>query len=254
MNNNRNRDNPERKQPAKHKYDHQLRDSKGRRERRCEPGHNPHRPNRERAHPHRGAKIRSRRSNSKTKRTKNEGRKNMKAAIQVTALNISGHGNLNVQHHSNKWTNIWQMMRDQKIGVLITGEAHLNDKRRGLEYSKDPRTANAAGVAFVLNKRLVRTDGIKTIEIIPGRALVLEMQNADGTPLSILGAYAPNAPAENEKFWRDIQAWYEARPRVRRPDILGGDTNIVEDPIDRLPSRKEPTTAVTALDELKTYL
>ncbi|KAJ7213679.1 hypothetical protein C8J57DRAFT_1035833, partial [Mycena rebaudengoi] len=72
--------------------------------------------------------------------------------------------------------------------------------------------------------------------------------------LSILGVYAPNAPAENEKFWKDIQAWYEARPRVRRPDVLGGDTNIVEDPIDRLPSRSDPSAAVTALDELKTYL
>ncbi|KAJ7280978.1 hypothetical protein C8J57DRAFT_1220252 [Mycena rebaudengoi] len=174
---------------------------------------------------------------------KNKGKKTMKAAIQAAVLNISGHGNLNVRHHTNKWNNIWQMMRDQKIGVLITGEAHLDDQRKdnilrlfdkfiSIEFSKDPHTANAAGIAFVLNKRLVKTDNLVTREVVPGRALILEMLHADGTELSILGVYAPNLPSENEKFWKDIKAWYIAHPRIRCPDILGGDTNIVEDPVD----------------------
>jgi exonuclease III len=84
--------------------------------------------------------------------------------------------------------------------------------------------------------------------------MILEMENVDGTPLSILGVYAPNAPAENEEFWKDIREWYETHPRVRRPDLFGGDLNIVEDPIDRLPTRPDPDAPVSALDELKTYL
>jgi exonuclease III len=193
------------------------------------------------------------------------GKKTTKASIQVAALNIRGNGDPNVRHHENKWFNLWSMMRDEKIGVLITGEAHLDDERRQeimklfgrvieIEFTKDPETANARGLAFVLNKNMVKTDNIKTREIIPGRAMILEMDNVDGTPLSILGVYAPNSPAENERFWIDIKEWYEAHPRVKRPDLFGGDLNVVEDAIDRLPSRPDPDAPVSALDELKTYL
>jgi exonuclease III len=36
--------------------------------------------------------------------------------------------------------------------------------------------------------------------------------------------------------------------------MMGGDTNIVEDALDRLPSHPDNNNAVNALDELKTYL
>ncbi|KAJ6458145.1 hypothetical protein C8R47DRAFT_1246697, partial [Mycena vitilis] len=178
---------------------------------------------------------------------------------------ISGHGNINIRHNDNKWFHIWQILREQKIGVMIVGEAHMDDVRCDaihdlfgkvirVEFSKDPHTANAKGVAFVLNKNMVGMDNIKTTEIIPGRAMLLEMQNADGSPLSILGVYAPNVPAENEGFWRSIQAWFVAHPRVRRPDVMGGDTNVVEDAMDRLPTKADAAASVAALDDLKTYL
>jgi hypothetical protein len=123
-----------------------------------------------------------------------------------------------------------------------------------VEFSKDPETSNARGVAFVLNKNLVGMENIKTTELVPGRAMLLEMQNVDGSPLSILGVYAPNVPAENAAFWTTLKAWFVAHPRVRRPDIMGGDTNIVEDALDRLPSRPDAPASVTALDDLKIYL
>ncbi|KAJ7044016.1 Endonuclease/exonuclease/phosphatase [Mycena alexandri] len=188
-----------------------------------------------------------------------------KLNIHVAALNIYGHGNVNVRHHDNKWFNLWSLMRDEKIGVLITGEAHLNEERQKeilklfgrkmeIKFTEDPITPNARGLAFVLNKNMVKTDNLKTWEIIPGRAMLLEMENVDGERIAILGVYAPNIPAENEKFWNDIRKWFENHPRAPKPGVFGGDLNLVEDPIDRLPSRGDSQAAVSALDELKSYL
>ncbi|KAJ7276722.1 hypothetical protein C8J57DRAFT_1434452 [Mycena rebaudengoi] len=127
-------------------------------------------------------------------------------------------------------------MREQHVGVLIVGEAHMTDERKSnidalfarcmrLEFTKDPISDNSAGIAFVLNKNLVETENIKTTEVVAGRALLLEMKNVDGSPLSILGVYAPNAPSDNAAFWRTIKAWFMARPRVRKPEFMGGDMN-----------------------------
>jgi hypothetical protein len=100
---------------------------------------------------------------------------------------------------------------------------------------------------------LVKVDQIQTREIIPGRALILETKQHNGDPLSLLGVYASNAASENEEFWKKIQTFYETHD-VRKPDIMGGDTNMVEDPIDRLPAYSDPEGPVSAFDDLKSYL
>ncbi|KAJ7104119.1 Endonuclease/exonuclease/phosphatase, partial [Mycena belliarum] len=189
----------------------------------------------------------------------------MKAAVRIAALNIRGQGNTDVNHTDNKWYELWQLMREQKVGVMIVGEAHLDDERKAAidqlfgrvlrtDFTKHPMTANAKGVAIVLNKNMVMTGTVTTKEIIPGRALLTEMLNVDGSPLTILGIYAPNAPVENAAFWIKIKEYFENRPTLNKPDVMGGDFNIVEDPIDRLPPREDNAAAVDALDDLKTYL
>ncbi|KAJ6459391.1 hypothetical protein C8R47DRAFT_922979, partial [Mycena vitilis] len=136
-------------------------------------------------------------------------------------------------------------MREEKIGAFIITEAHMDDERKEnidslfgrvmrMEFTKDEHTANAKGVAIVINKRM--------------------MKNVDGEDLSILGVYAPNAPGENTTFWKTIQTWYEVHDRVRKPDVMGGDFNMVEDAIDRNPSRLDNNGPMEAMDELKTYL
>ncbi|KAJ7244520.1 hypothetical protein C8J57DRAFT_1082995 [Mycena rebaudengoi] len=105
-----------------------------------------------------------------------------------------------------------------------------------------------------VNKCMIETENIKTTVIIPGRAMVLEMKNVDGDPLSILGVYAPNAPGENAAFWKTIKDWLISHPNVRKPNIMGGDMNIVEDGLDRLPAHTGDDVAVIALGELKSYL
>ncbi|KAJ7042636.1 Endonuclease/exonuclease/phosphatase, partial [Mycena alexandri] len=188
-----------------------------------------------------------------------------KAHIKIAALNIKGHGNTNVYHPENKWFGVWQLMREEKIGVLIVGEAHMNDERKGdidslfgrklrLEFTGDPRSPNAKGVAIVLNKNMVETSDIRKEEIVAGRAMVIDMKNVDGEELSILGVYGPNAPGENATFLETIKQFYVDRPGRRRPDYAGGDWNNVPDAIDRLPARTDNNAPVNALDDLMSYL
>ncbi|KAK7040434.1 DNase I-like protein, partial [Favolaschia claudopus] len=194
------------------------------------------------------------------------GKKNTKASVKVAALNIKGNGNPSPYHPNNKWWHIWQIMREERLGVLVTTESHLDGPHRDAIHvlfgrklkilvSPDPdNPTGARGVAFVLHRDKVQMEGISTMEIIPGRAMILNIKQHNGEPLSVLGVYAPNTPAENAAFWNRIGEWYEANPRVRRPDLMGGDTNIVESALDRLPARTDPNAPVEALDELKIRL
>ncbi|KAJ7643166.1 Endonuclease/exonuclease/phosphatase, partial [Mycena polygramma] len=195
-----------------------------------------------------------------------KGKKNNKAAIKVASLNMKGNGNPSVRHKDNKWYNLWQIAREQRAGVMVVVEAHMDPTLKAeidslfsrvlrVEFTADLIAPRArAGVAFILNKNMVQTDNIKTREIIPGRAMILELKNADGSPLSILGVYGPNPPADNAAFWREIKQYYVTHRNVRRPDLMGGDTNVVESGLDRLPSHTDNHNAVEALDELKQYL
>jgi hypothetical protein len=97
-------------------------------------------------------------------------------------------------------------MREQKAGVLIVTETHLDDEYKNtvdslfkhalrIEFTPDPEAPTArAGLAFALNRNTVETDNITTTVILPGRAMILKMKNVDGSDLSILGVYAPNRP------------------------------------------------------------
>ncbi|KAJ7720533.1 hypothetical protein B0H16DRAFT_1738789 [Mycena metata] len=137
-------------------------------------------------------------------------KKTLKASLKISGLNIKGNGD-------DKWYRVWQEMRETRTAVMIVGEAHMDDALKSqmntlfarqlrVEFTPDPTAPRVrAGLAIVLNKSLVLTEGVKTWEIVPGRALLLEMLNVDGKkPLSILGVYALNPPGENAEFWRTI--------------------------------------------------
>ncbi len=71
--------------------------------------------------------------------------------------------------------------------------------------------------------------------------------------ISILTIYAPNNPTENKQFWESLlQIWNEKNLPI--PDFILGDTNIVEDMIDRLPCHRDNAGATQALSELKSLL
>jgi hypothetical protein len=71
---------------------------------------------------------------------------------------------------------------------------------------------------------MIKTEGIQTREIVPGRAMLIEMQNADRSPQSILAVYTPNAPGENAAFWTTIQKYFKDHPNIGRPEMIGGDS------------------------------
>ncbi|KAK0459914.1 hypothetical protein IW261DRAFT_1578140 [Armillaria novae-zelandiae] len=192
--------------------------------------------------------------------------KHTKMHMRIAALNIRGNGGVNISDPRNKWVHLNQEMCDRRIAILIVGEAHLNDERKEsvinmfgkllhIEHSELQDNPNAKGVAIVLNKRLTNSEKIKCWEIVLGQALQVQIEWHHGKTLMILGIYAPNEnAATNARFWKKIQDFYNRNPQVPCPDVMGGDTNIVEDPIDQLPARADSEEAVLALDELKTTL
>ena len=193
-------------------------------------------------------------------------KKNTKASIKIAALNIRGNGHLDPLNGKNKWNHINQIMREEKIGILAVGEAHLNTERsRNIEqvfgkrlkiiFSSLPNNSNAAGIAIVLNKDITETQEITTHEIIPGHALMIEIFWHANEHLSVLAIYAPSQNmSENANFWQNIQAFYERNRRIKRPQIMLGDFNMVEDMIDRIPMRVDPDATTNALDNLKMAL
>ncbi|KAJ3766252.1 hypothetical protein FB446DRAFT_654078, partial [Lentinula raphanica] len=193
-------------------------------------------------------------------------KKQTNSAIKIVALNIRGHGAINPEHSDNKWMHIRQLLNHHRIGILVVGEAHLDTQRRDnierihgaslrILFSRRQDTPNAAGIAFVLNKSITYTEGIQTYEIVAGHALLMEIHWHNDETLSLLGIYAPNASMQvNATFWEQIENFFERNPRIRKPDLMMGDCNVVEEMMDRLPMRIDAACAVNALDNLKTSL
>ena len=161
--------------------------------------------------------------------------------MRITSLNIKGRMSGNI----NKWQRIPQIMRDNRIGVMAIQEAHItNDVKTDfnnlfgnallLIHSPNPETRIARGVAFVINKSLVRTDDIKLDTIVPGRALLLSTPWKNDTRLTFLNIYMPNAPVEAREFWTMVREGLRGISPAK-PDVMLGDFNIVEDALDRIP-------------------
>ncbi|KAJ7330287.1 hypothetical protein DFH08DRAFT_708890, partial [Mycena albidolilacea] len=111
----------------------------------------------------------------------------------------------------DKWLKINQIMRDRKIGILAVQETHLSpkdvddihkifSKRLQIYPTIDPASPQAKGVAIVVNKEVSNITGIKSKELIPGRALRLTIPWHAEKKLTVIAAYAPNDAAENTEF------------------------------------------------------
>ncbi|RDX53125.1 hypothetical protein OH76DRAFT_1454029 [Lentinus brumalis] len=122
-----------------------------------------------------------------------------------------------------------------------------------LTLPDDQNPTGARGVAFALNKRLVDTCNVTRFNLLPGRALAIQLNWTNGKQLTLLNVYAPNHMPENAVFWPAVR---ESLTRRRAPkvDIMLGDLNMVDCALDRLPPRKDPEDAATALGSLVTGL
>ncbi|KAF4578310.1 hypothetical protein EYR36_000117 [Pleurotus pulmonarius] len=206
-------------------------------------------------------------ANSTRKKRKKKGRNN-RATVRVASFNMKGFASSQSEGGgpTEKWLRINQIMRENKYGIMILQETHMDEERQQaiqnlfgrrliVKASPDPTSPRQrAGIAAVLNRGEFDAEHAECTEVIPGRAIIVNATIHTGKKLTILGIYAPNNTTDNARFWDQIREYFEAKPNERRPDIMLGDFNVVEDAIDRLPARAERNTATEALDKLKQEL
>ena len=152
-------------------------------------------------------------------------------------------------------------MRERNLALLAVQETHLTDElanqfeslfgdKFALFHSPDPDTRNAKGIALILNKRMIKTQGATMTTLVPGRAILMNIPWHDDSNISILAVYSPNAPREIRDFWKSITDQTGTNPQLR-PDIVLGDFNMVEDAIDRIPSRQDEPQATENLRDFR---
>ncbi len=188
-----------------------------------------------------------------------------KGRITIASLNMRGYGLTGAAVAEEKWLRINQLMRDKKVAVLGLQETHLTEARlenlntlfnasmKVLGSLDDQNEAGARGVAFAVNTRIISTEDLKLTEIVPGRAAVLSFRWTGDRIVHVLNVYAPNGGADNASFWESVLDATRER-RMRRPEIVLGDFNLVEDSLDRLPTRNDHTGAVESLQRLMAEL
>ncbi|PPQ71789.1 hypothetical protein CVT25_005500 [Psilocybe cyanescens] len=186
------------------------------------------------------------------------GVKTTRATLKVASLNMRGGGSTTTM---NKWQGVNQLLRDNKIGILAVQETHLKDEaieqlhtqfhmRLHIHNSQAIGQTNSKGVGFVLNKQLTAWKEAIFQEIVPGRAALLTVPWQNISTVNILAIYAPNGHAENASFWDLLHEKWE-NENIAIPDIVLGDFNMVEDALDRFPSRNDTAAQTESLRKLK---
>ncbi|KAI0047109.1 DNase I-like protein, partial [Auriscalpium vulgare] len=190
--------------------------------------------------------------------------KTQRANITIATQNLNGRARLAADAApTSKWQTVNALVRQQKVNVLGLQETHLTPthlatittlyQRRLLIFnSADPeRPGASAGVAFAINKDITRTNNVRFIDLIPGRAALLILNWRDGATTSILNTYAPNRAASHPAFWSRLEAALHAEG-ITRIDFHLGDFNLVENAIDRAPARLDQLNAIDALRDFRT--
>ncbi|KAA1474321.1 DNase I-like protein, partial [Dentipellis sp. KUC8613] len=189
----------------------------------------------------------------------------LRANVKLASANMNGRTHADSGHSpTSKWIDVHRVMKHKKIGILALQETHLNatheadlatiyQRRLIVMNSRHPTNPSAsAGVAFVLNKDVIKTDKYTATELIPGRAIALRIEWRDGQTLDLINIYAPNDESEHPAFWKNlVDRWRETQPQDRLPDMMMGDFNLVEDPIDRSPPHPNADAATTALRDAR---
>ena len=162
----------------------------------------------------------------------------------------------------DKWFHINQLVRDDKIAILALQETHLNQEQTDsinimfkdtlyVVASADPESHTSKGVALVINKRLLGVNDIDPYELLPGRALLVSIPWNPQIRINILNVYAPNDPTSNAALWESI---HDGIINLPQPDVILGDFNFVEDPLDRLPAHSDNPATVDNWQSLKSHL
>jgi exonuclease III len=186
----------------------------------------------------------------------------MKAHIKIATLNINGcHTSRENKINYEKWSEINATVRNEKIAILALQETHLDQeitldiqntfKKRleihNSELSHVPRTS--ARIAFVINRDLIDPSEIKVMNLINGRAATIRIR-WKGNKMNLKNVYAPNSKSKNQRFWKTLdEKWNENN--LPKPDLLLGDFNLTEDPIDRSPPKHDNAGTIETLRDLR---
>ena len=190
----------------------------------------------------------------------------LKANINIATLNINGFTAPSQNMNGiEKWSAIYQTMKENKIAVLAMQETHLDNdmlqsinecfgKRLTVINSKLPENPrSSAGVAFAINRALVAPKELTISELIKGRAMTIKFKWHDDEEILLLNIYAPNNRSDHPNFWEEVDMKRHSKG-LRRPDIMLGDFNLTEDPIDRALTHLDDTNAIAALRNLRQCL
>lgn len=198
-------------------------------------------------------------NNQTTHATQKSGRRT-KAAIRIASLNMCGKGTLSRNTSGeDKWNSLNQIAREKKIGIIALQETHLTDpdietihrlygRRLQVFHSPSERASTAQGVAIVLNREIVDTKNVQVRTLVQGRAIQIDMNWHNEKRISILNIYAPNDNTENTNFWNTLKEKLNDRNH-KKPQVILGDFNNVEDALDRLPAREDATNKIDALKQ-----
>ncbi|KAJ7220662.1 hypothetical protein GGX14DRAFT_354309, partial [Mycena pura] len=140
---------------------------------------------------------------------------------------------------SNKWKDVYRMLWDNSIGIMVLTETHLNAGQANEineSFMKDrvkifnspfPDNPAAKGIAIVLNPQKTNIKGVGIHYLIPGKAVLAVLPWHGKKTLTVLGVYAPTeSPRENREFWDTLSnLWMTTDLPV--PDIMVGDFNLV---------------------------
>ncbi|KAH9847292.1 Endonuclease/exonuclease/phosphatase, partial [Lenzites betulinus] len=174
---------------------------------------------------------------------------------------MRGQGELDAVGVGQKWMRINQVVRENRLGILVLQETHLTSEgaaavNRVFEsslkilVSADERNPSGArGVAFVVSKQMMEANRATLNDIVPGRAAQLVVPWGKNEELKVLGIYAPNIPSENENFWKCIENKIKCGG-IEKPDVMAGDFNMVLDAMDRRPARNDAWGQTKALADL----
>jgi exonuclease III len=186
----------------------------------------------------------------------------LKVNINIASLNMNGYAAPNSNLTGiKKWSAVYQTMKENKTAILALQETHLDDntlmsvhecfrKRLSVVNSKLPgNSCSSAGVVFVINRALIAPKELECMELIKGRALAIKSKWHNDDKILLINVYTPNNRSEHPDFWETIDT-KRCSKGLRRPDLVLGDFNVTEEPIDRVPAHLDNTNAIAALRNL----
>ncbi|KAJ6602577.1 hypothetical protein DFH09DRAFT_1068962 [Mycena vulgaris] len=148
-----------------------------------------------------------------------------RSTLNLGSLNIAGRDSASPANRSNhKFKFLKHTVDEQSLGVLAMQETHMDDAGATqlhnnysswfkIIHSADSLApTTTADVAFLLNRKFIDVEHTQIFELVPGRALMINVPWHKGQTLTILNIYAPNTPQERDELWTELWSkWRDDR-------------------------------------------